>query len=58
MEMALEFIFLRNLIASIRLPEGDAAAVYEDSAACIDFSNHAIGGRERAMLIMIDIQKH
>ncbi len=55
-EMAIEIIYLRNLLANMRLPQVDNTAVFEDNTACIEWSNHVMGGRERAK--HIDISKH
>ena len=55
-EMAIEIIYLRNLLGNMRLPQIDNTAVYEDNTACIEWSNHVMGGRERAK--HIDIRKH
>ena len=40
----------------MRLPEADNTPVFEDNAACIEWANHVMGGRERAK--HIDIRKH
>ena len=55
-EMAVEIIYLRNLLSNMRLQEDDDTPVFEDNAACIEWSNHVMGGRERAK--HIDIRKH
>jgi hypothetical protein len=55
-EMAVEIIYLRNLLDNMRLPAGDNTSVFEDNTACIEWSNHIMGGRERAK--HIDIRKH
>ncbi len=55
-EMAVEIIYLRNLIRNMGLPQEDDTPVYEDNTACIEWRNHIIGGRERAK--HIDIRKH
>ena len=55
-EMAIEIIYLRNLLGNMRLPQLDNTAVFEDNTACIEWANHVIGGRERAK--HIDIRKH
>jgi hypothetical protein len=47
-EIAVEIIYLRNLIRNMCLPQDDDTPVYEDNTACIDWGNHIIGGRERA----------
>ena len=55
-EMAVEIIYIRNLIRNMGLPQDDDTPVYEDNTACIEWGNHIIGGRERAK--HIDIRKH
>ncbi len=55
-EMAIETIYLRNLLGNMGLPQGDTTAVFEDKTACIEWANRVIGGRERAK--HIDIRKH
>jgi len=55
-EMAVETIYLRGLLSNMRLPEDDDTPIYEDNAACIEWANHVMGGRERAK--HIDIRKH
>jgi hypothetical protein len=55
-EMAIEILYLRNLLANMGFPEGLDTPVYEDNTACIEWGNHVIGGRERAK--HIDIRKH
>ena len=55
-EMAIEIIYLCNLLANMWLPQLDNTAVFEDNTACIEWSNHVMGGRERAK--HIDIRKH
>jgi hypothetical protein len=55
-EMAVEIIYLRNLIRNMGLQQDDDTPVYEDNTACIEWGNHIIGGRERAK--HIDIRKH
>ncbi len=55
-EMAVEIIYLRNLIRNMGLPQEDDTPVYKDNTACIEWGNHIIGGRERAK--HIDIRKH
>ncbi len=54
--MAIENIYLRNLLGNMRLPQGDSTAVFGENTACIERSNRGIGGRERAK--RIDICKH
>ena len=55
-EMAVEVIYLRNLLGNMRLGQVNHTPVYEDNTACIEWSNHVMGGRERAK--HIDIRKH
>ncbi len=55
-EIAVEIIYLRNLIRDMGLPQEDDTLVYEDNTVCIEWGNHIIGGRERAK--HIDIRKH
>jgi hypothetical protein len=55
-EMAIEIIYLRNLLRNMGFPQNDDTPVYEDNTACIEWGNHIIGGRERAK--HIDIRKH
>jgi hypothetical protein len=55
-ELAIEILYLGNLLANMGFPEGLDTPVYEDNTACIEWGNHVIGGRERAK--HIDIQKH
>ncbi len=55
-DVAVEIIYLRNLIRNMGLPQEDDTSVYEDNTACIEWGNHMIGGRERAK--HIDIRKH
>lgn len=55
-EMAIEIIYLRNLLGNMRLPQRANTAVFEDNTTCIEWSNHVMGGRERAE--HIDIRKH
>ena len=54
--MAIEIIYLRNLLSNMGFPEEPNTPVYEDNTACIEWGNHVIGGRERAK--HIDIRKH
>ncbi len=54
--MAIETVYLRNLLGNMGLPQGDNTAVFEDNMACIKWANRVIGGRERAK--HIDIRKH
>ena len=55
-EMAIEVLYLRNLLANMGFAQAPDTPVYEDNAACIAWGNHVIGGRERAK--HIDIRKH
>ena len=55
-EMAIEVLYLRNLLANMGFAQAPDTPVYEDNAACIEWGNHVIGGRERAK--HIDIRKH
>jgi hypothetical protein len=55
-EIAVEIIYLRNLIRNMGLPQENDTPVYEDNTACIESGNHIIGGRERAK--HIDNRKH
>ena len=55
-EMAIEVLYLRNLHANMGFAQAPDTPVYEDNAACIEWGNHVIGGRERAK--HIDIRKH
>ncbi len=43
----------RNLLANMGFPEGLDTPVYEDNTACIEWGNHVIGGRERAVATCI-----
>ena len=54
-EMAIETIYLRNLLGNMGLPQGDNTAVFEDNTACIEWANRVMGGRERAKHIDIRI---
>ena len=54
--MAIEIIYLRNLLHNMGFKPDDDTPVYEDNTACIEWGNHIIGGRERAK--HIDIRKH
>ncbi len=51
--MAIETIYLRNLLGTMGLPQVDNTAVFEDNKAFIEWVNHVIGGRERAKHIDI-----
>ncbi len=55
-EIAVEIIYLRNLIRNMGLQQEDGTPGYEDNTACIEWGNHIIGGRERAK--HIDIRRH
>ena len=57
-EMAIEVLYLRNLLANMGFVQAPdtPVTVYEDNAACIEWGNLVIGGRERAK--HIDIRKH
>jgi hypothetical protein len=55
-EMAIEVIYLRNLLENMGFPQAPDTPVYEDNTACIEWGNHVIGGRERAK--HIDLRKH
>jgi hypothetical protein len=56
-EIAIEVIYLQNLLKNMGLPQAPDTPVYEDNTACIKWGNHVIGhGRERAK--HIDLQKH
>ncbi len=39
-EMAVEIIYLRNLLNNMRFAAGDSTTVFEDKTACIEWSNH------------------
>jgi hypothetical protein len=54
--MAIKMIYLRNLLANMGPPQEDYTGVFEDKTACIEWSNHVLGGRERAS--HMDIRKH
>ena len=53
---AVEVIYLRYLLKSMKFAQPTWTPVYEDNNACIEWSNNIIGGRERAK--HIDIRKH
>jgi hypothetical protein len=55
-EMAVEVIYLRNLLGNMRLGQINHTPVYEENSACIEWSNQIIGERERAK--HIDFRKH
>ena len=54
--MAIEVLYLRNLLANMGFAQAPDTPVYEDNTACIEWETHVIGGRERAKYI--DIRKH
>ena len=53
--MAIEVLYLCNLLANMGFEQAPDTPVYED-VACIEWGNHVIGGRERAK--HIDIRTH
>ena len=55
-EMAIDVLYLRNLLANMGFEQATDTPVYEDNAACFEWGNHVIGGRERAK--HIDIRTH
>ena len=55
-EIAIEIIYLRNLLHNMGFQQGDDSPVYEGNTACIKWGNHIVGRRERAK--HIDIRKH
>jgi hypothetical protein len=55
-EMAIERIYLSNLLINMCFDPAGNTPVYEDNIACIKWANNVIGGRELAK--HIDIQKH
>jgi hypothetical protein len=50
-EIAVEIIYLRNLMRNMGLPQEDDTPVYKDNTACIEWGNHIIGGCERAKYV-------
>jgi hypothetical protein len=52
-EMAIKIIYLRNLVENMGIGEKPDTPVYGDNTACIKWSNHLIGRRERAQHIDI-----
>ncbi len=54
--MAIEIIYLRNLLENMGFGEKLDTPENEDNTACIEWENHVIGGCERAK--HIDIRKH
>ena len=57
-EMAIEVLYLRNLLANMGFAQAPDTPVYEDNAACIEWGNHTIGGPSRERAKHIDIRKH
>ena len=55
-EMAIEVLYLRNLLENMGFLPAIDTPVYEDNTACIEWGNHMIGGQELAK--HIDIRKH
>ena len=53
---AVEVIYLRQLLSAMEFTPAGYTPVYEDTTACIEWSNNISGGRERAE--HIDIRKH
>ena len=51
-----EVLYLRELRHRLGFAQKKPTPVYEDNAACIEWGNNVIGGRERAK--HIDIRKH
>ena len=47
-EIGIEMIYLQNLLSSVGHPQEDYTEVFWDNTACIEWSNHVLGGRERA----------
>ncbi len=41
-DIAVEIIYLRNLIRNIGLPQEDGTPMYEDHTACIEWENHIV----------------
>ncbi len=56
LEMAVEIIYLRNLLENMGFGKKPDTPIYEDNTACIEWGNHVIGGRKRAE--HIDKRKH
>ena len=56
LEIAIKMMYLRNLLANLGLQQEDYTEVFKDITACIEWSNHFLGGWERAN--HIDIRKH
>ena len=56
LEMAIEVLYLRNLLANMGFAQALDTPVYEDTTACIEWGNPVIGGRGRAK--HIDLRKH
>ena len=51
-----EVLYLRDLPPRLGFGQRKPTPIYEDNAACIEWGNNVIGGRERAE--HIDIRKH
>ena len=51
--MAIEVLYLCNLLENMGFEQAPDTPVYEDNVACIEWGNHVIGGRERAKHIYI-----
>ena len=49
-------MYLRALLRRLGFGQRKLTPIYEDNAACIEWGNNVIGGRERAK--HIDIRKH
>ena len=52
----MKVMYIRNLLENMGFEQAPDTTVYQDNAACIEWGNHVIGGRERAKYI--DIRKH
>ena len=55
-EMAIEIIYLCNLLKNMGFTQDPNIQVYEDNTTCIKWGNQVIRGRERAK--HIDLRKH
>ena len=44
--MAIEVLYLRNLLKNMGFEQAPDTPVYKDNTACIEWGNHVIGGRE------------
>ncbi len=55
LEMAIEIIYLRNLLENMGFSEKLDTPVYEDNTACIKWGNNVIGGRGPSTLISASI---